>query len=40
MLETAPAPSQTKASALPRTPRTPLSPVAQEIPPEISMNHS
>jgi hypothetical protein len=25
---------------LPRTPRTPLSPVAQEIPPEISMNHS
>jgi hypothetical protein len=32
MPETAPAPSQTEASALPRAPQTPLSPVAQEIP--------
>jgi hypothetical protein len=38
MPETAPAPSQTEASALSRTPRTPLSPVAQEIPPETEQN--
>jgi hypothetical protein len=33
--ETAPAPSQTEASAFPRTPP---SPVAQEIPPETEQN--
>jgi hypothetical protein len=32
--ETAPAPSQEVASALPRAPQAPLPPVAQEIPPE------
>jgi hypothetical protein len=35
LLETTPAPSQTEASALPRAP---LSPVAQEIPPETEQN--
>jgi hypothetical protein len=38
MPETAPAPFQTEASALPRAPQTPLSPVAQEIPPETEQN--
>jgi hypothetical protein len=38
MPETAPAPSQTEASALPRAPHTPLSPVAQEIPTETEQN--
>jgi hypothetical protein len=32
MPEIVPAPSQTEASALPRAPQAPLSPVAQEIP--------
>jgi hypothetical protein len=32
--ETAPAPFQAEASALPRAPQTPLPPVVQEIPPE------
>jgi hypothetical protein len=38
MPETAPAPSQTEASTLPRAPQTPLSPVTQEIPPETEQN--
>jgi hypothetical protein len=38
MPETVPAPSQTEASALPRVPQTPLSPVAQEIAPETEQN--
>jgi hypothetical protein len=38
MPETAPAPLQTEASTLPRAPQTPLSPVAQEIPPETEQN--
>jgi hypothetical protein len=36
--ETAPAPSQTEASALPTAFQTPLSLVAQEIPPETEQN--
>jgi hypothetical protein len=32
--ETAPAPSQAEASALPKAPQAPLPTVAQEIPPE------
>jgi hypothetical protein len=38
MPEIVPAPSQTEASALPRAPQAPLSPVAQEIPPETEQN--
>jgi hypothetical protein len=38
MPETAPAPFQTEASAFPRAPQTPLSLVAQEIPPETEQN--
>jgi hypothetical protein len=38
MLEILPVPSQTEASALPRVPQAPLSPVAQEIPPETEQN--
>jgi hypothetical protein len=38
MPETAPAPFQTETSALPRAPQTPLSLVAQEIPPETEQN--
>jgi hypothetical protein len=34
MPEIVPAPSQTEASALPKVPQAPPSPVAQEIPPE------
>jgi hypothetical protein len=38
MPEAAPVPSQTEASASPRVPQTPASPVVQEIPPETEQN--
>jgi hypothetical protein len=38
MPEIVPAPSQIEASALPRAPQAPLSPVAQGIPPETEQN--